>query len=149
MNAYAKELKIGIIDMNFILQKAPLMISLNDELAKQFQPRQKEIADAQKKLQDERNDFNLNAGTMANNDRTKLQNKIITDQANLQVLNASFEKDLTIAKDAAMQKFTSSLNDAIKQIAQRDNYDLIQQANNVLFIKPDLNITDKVLSELR
>lgn len=146
---YAKEMKVGIIDVNTILQKSPLMISLNNDLIKQFQSRQKELADAQKQVQDEKNKLNLNAGTMTADERAKLQDKIVSDQANVDIMATSLQRDVTIAKAAAMQKFTSKLNDVIKQIAQRDNYDMIEQANNILFINPDLNITDKVVSEVK
>ena len=52
-SAYADNIKIGVVDMNQILQKSPLMISINNNLTKKFKPRQDELNNAKKNLQDE------------------------------------------------------------------------------------------------
>ncbi|MHB1948971.1 MAG: OmpH/Skp family outer membrane protein [Gammaproteobacteria bacterium] len=147
--SYAAELKIGIINLNQILQKSPLMISLNDDLVKQFKPRQDELVNAQKQLQDENNKLTINGATMSNDERSKLQNKIIADQANVQILTASLQRDVAIAKDAALQKFMAKLNDVITKIAKDGNYDLIEQNSNFAFINGKLDITQQVLQEIK
>lgn len=145
----AADLKIGVIDMNQILQKAPLMISLNNDLIKKFQTRQNELNNTQKQLQDETNQFNINGASMSATDRAKSQNKIINDQANVQILTASLQRDLAIAKDESLQKFMSKFNDVITQIANEDKYDLIQQSTNIAFVNSQLDITQKVLSRIK
>lgn len=147
--SYAAELKIGIIDMNQILQKSPLMISINNELIKRFQPRQDELIAAQKQLQDDTNRLNINGATLSPDDRAKLQNKILAEQANVQVLNANLQKDLAIAKDEAGQKFTRKLGEVITKIAKAGNYDLIQQNSGFAFVNTKLDITQDVINEVR
>jgi outer membrane protein len=148
-HAYAAELKVGVVNLNLVLQKSPLMTSLNSDLVKRFQPRQTELVSVQKQLQDETDKLNINAGNMSNDDQNALKNKIATDQANLQILTATFQKDLAIAKNEAMQKFTSKVNAVIKSIAQGDSYDMIEQSNNMLFIKPNLDITQQVINQVK
>lgn len=145
---YAQELKIGIVDMNVILQKSPLMASLNSDLIKKFQPRQAELATAQKQLQDESNNFSLNSGSLSADDRTKAQTKILSDQANVQIMTATLQRDLAIAKDEALRKFMTKLNAVIGKIAQDEHYDLIEQSTNFAFVNARLDITQKVLKEL-
>lgn len=147
--SYAQENKIGIINLNQILQKSPLMLSLNNDLLKQFQPRQNELIAAQKELQDENNKLTINGATMNNADRSKLQNKIISDQANVQILSASLQRDVAIAKDAAMQKFMAKLNEVIGKIAKDEHYDLIEQNSNFVFVNGKLDITEQVLREVK
>ena len=146
-SAYAAELKIGVVDMNQILQKSPLMISLNDGLNKQFKPRQEEINNAQKALQEEL--YQLNSATsMSNDDRTKLQNKIITDKANVDVMTTTFQKDLAIAKDQASQKFMTKLAEVINKVAKDGRYDLIEQRTNLLYLNTSLDITPQILQQV-
>lgn len=147
--SYAAELKIGIINLNQILQKSPLMMSLNNDLLKQFQPRQNELIAAQKELQDENNRLNMNGATMSADERTKLQNKIIADQANVQIMSASLQRDLAIAKDSAMQKFMAKLNEVISKIAKDEHYDLIEQNSNFAFIDGKLDITNQVVQQVK
>jgi outer membrane protein len=145
---YAAELKIGIIDVNQILQKSPLMISLNAELVKKFQSRQDEVNNAQKVFQDETNKLATDNGVMSPADRTKLQNQIINDRANALILDATLQRDIAIAKDAALQKFSAKLNSVIAKIAKDGNYDLIQQNTNFAYVNSRLDITAQVLQQL-
>jgi outer membrane protein len=146
--AFAAELKIGVIDMTQVLQKAPLMVSLNNDLIKRFQPRQNELIDAQKKLQDDNAQFNISGASMNNDQKTKLQTQILTEQANVQVLTANLQKDLAIAKDQALTQFMAKFNQVIMKIAQDGQYDLIQQSSGFAYIKPQLDLTQEVIKQL-
>lgn len=144
----ADQLKIGIVDMNQILQKSPLMISLNADLIKKFQPRQDELIAAQKKLQDENSKLNINGASMSTDERSALQTTILNDQANVQILTASLQRDVAIAKDAALRQFMTKLNQVITKIAQDEHYDLIQQSTGFAFINSRLDITAQVIKEV-
>jgi outer membrane protein len=142
------KLKVGIIDMTQILQKSTLMMSLNNDLIKKFQARQDDIVNANKQLQDETNKLQYNNSTMSDADITNLQNKILADKANIQILTASFQRDLQIAKDAAMQTFMAKFNQVINQIAKTGGYDIIEQRRNLAYVNNDLDITNDVLKQL-
>lgn len=147
-NVYA-ELKIGIVNLNSVLQKSPITNSINKDLMQRFQSRQKELENSQKQLQDDTNKLTINAENLSSDDLNKLRIKIATDQANLQIATTTLQKDVAIAKDQAMQKFTTKFKDAVQKVAQAGNYDLIEQSNNILFIKPELDITQQVLNEMK
>lgn len=146
--AYA-DVKIGIVDMNLVFKKSSLLISMNDKLTKKFKPRQDEVNAAKKQLQDEVDQLNLNNATMSTDDRTKLQEKIITDKANVDILAASFERDLTLAKNKDLQTFTSKLSDAISKVAQEGNYDIIEQRSNLTYVNTKLDITQPILDQIK
>lgn len=145
--AFADNLKMGIVDMNAIFQKAPLMNKINSDLTSQFKPRQDEINAANNALQQEMN--SLNTLSLSNNDRTKLQNKIINDKAKLAVLSANFERDITIAKNNALQTFSQKLSDVIAKFAKDGKYDVIQQNTNLLFVNSALDVTQQILDQLK
>jgi outer membrane protein len=148
LSAYA-DVKIGIVNATLVLQKAPLMLSINNALVKKFKPRQDEIIDAQKKLQQETDQLNLNGATMSQDERSKLQDTMITDKANIDMLSASLQRDLTIQKNQDLQRFSDKLSTVINQIAKNDHYDLIQQTTNVVFVDPKLDITQQVIDQMR
>ena len=147
LSAYA-DIKIGIVDANLVLQKAPLMVAMNNDLVKKFKPRQDEINAAQKKLQDENDTMNLNGATMSQEDRNKLQDKLITDKANIDMLTAALQRDLAIEKNTALQKFSTKISDVIGQIAKNGHYDLIEQKTNMIFVDPKLDITQQVIDQM-
>ena len=147
LSAFA-ELKIGIVDANLVLQKSPLMLSINSELVKKFKPRQDEINVAQKKLQDENDSMNLNGSAMSQDDRSKLQDKLITDKANIDMLTAALQRDLAIAKNQDLQQFSNKISSVISTIAKNDHYDLIEQRTNVVFVDPKMDITQQVIDQM-
>ena len=57
-----------------------------------------------------------------------------------------FQEDLNNRKAEEMQALLERANRAVIRIAAQDGYDVILQ--EVVFIKPQLNITDKVIAEL-
>jgi outer membrane protein len=147
-HAATDSLKIGIIDMSQILQKAPLMVTLNDNLVKKFKSRQEEINTANKTLQDEAAQLQYNSTTLNEADRTKLQNKLLADKANVQILDASFQRDLAIAKDEAMQSFMAKFSQVIAKVAKDGKYDIIEQRTNIAYVNNDLDITGELLKQL-
>jgi outer membrane protein len=141
-------IKIGVVDMNQVLQKSTLMKKMNDDLAKKYKSRQDEINKATLDLQNEASQLETNGATLSAADRSKLQNKVITDKANVQILTASFQKDIAIEKDQLLQNFMSKLSGVITKIAQDGQYDMIEQQTNMLFVNPKLDITSQILQQL-
>lgn len=148
VTASAAQLNVGVIDVQQIIQKSAQMKAINDQLTKQFKPRQDKIAAAQKTLQDESDQLNRNAATMNVNDRNKLQDKIISDKANFEAMVVSFRRDLATAQNQDLQIFMNKLTAAVNSIAKSQNYDLILQRSGVPFVKDSLDITDQVLKSL-
>lgn len=146
--ASADNLKVAVLDVQQILQKSSKMAAINDQLTKQFKPRQDKLAAAQKVLQDESDDLNKNAATMNANDRNKLQDKIIADKANFEGMAVSFRRDLAAAQNQDLQGFMAKLTGVVNGIAKSDNYDLILQRSGVPFAKDSLDITNQVLKAL-
>lgn len=144
----ADNLKIGVVDMGILLQKSPMMAEMNSNLNKKFKPRQDEITTSQRRLQDEVDSLNNAGPAMSLDDRTKLQNKIVQDKASIEIINAGFQRDLTIAKSDSMQEIMSKLTNVINKVAIDGHYDLIEQRTNMLFINKQLDITDQILKQL-
>lgn len=140
--------KIGVLDMQQIMQKAPQVIAINKQLQAQFQPRQQKIEAAQKQLQDEVNNLNRNASVMSVADRTKLQEKVNKDKDDFQAMVQSYQKDLNAAQSADMQKFMGDLNGAVNNVAKQGGYTLIVQRAAVPFMQPDMDVTGAVLKAL-
>lgn len=143
------DVKFGVIDMNKVLSQSPLMVSLNEKLAKNFKPRQEELNAAKKQLQQEVDQLNLTNSTINADERTKLQNKIINDKANVDILQASFDRDLALAKNKDLQNFMTKLGAAIGKVAQDGNYDIIEQRSNLTFVHNRLDVTQQVLDQLK
>jgi outer membrane protein len=144
----ADGLKIGVIDVQQIMQKSPQIIAINAQLNKQFKPRQDKLAAAAKELQSETDQLNRGRATMSADDRNKLQNKIIIDRANLDTSGLNFKNDLAAAQNQALQSFMSKLAGVVDGLAKSGKYDLILQRNGLPYVNSNLDLTSQVLKGL-
>lgn len=141
-------LRIGVINVQQIMQKSPMAIALNKQLKDQFQPKQTQLVNAQNNLQAEVDKLNKNGAVMSNADRSALQDKIIADRANLQGMSQSFQQDLNAAQGQAMQQFMIKLQAAVNAVAASGKYDLILQRSGTPYVSSALDVTDQVLAQL-
>lgn len=148
MTASADNLKVGVVDMQQILQKAPQITVINEQLTKQFKPRQDKIVAAQKALQDEINNLNKNGAVMNVKDRNKLQDKVIQDRSDLQGTIVTFQRDLSNAQNQSLQTFNTQLGAVVGDIAKKNMLDIVIQRASTLYAKDSLDITKQVLDEL-
>lgn len=144
----AGSLKIGVVDMQQILQKSTQIKTINDQLARQFKPRQDKIIAQQKTLQDEINKLNKDGSVMNPTDRNKLQDKVIKERADLQGVAVAFQRDVTAAQQQAMQGFMTKFTSVVANVAKSGNYDLIMQRAGVPYMKDNLDVTNQVLAEI-
>lgn len=140
--------KIGIVNLEQVLQSSKYATSLNADLSKQFQPRQLEINNAQRHLQDEVDKYTFESFSMSTDDRAKLQQTITTDKTNLDQMVATFQKDFATAQADANGKFLKKLSEVINKIGQTDHFDIIERAANVFYINNSVDITKQVIDSL-
>jgi outer membrane protein len=141
-------LKVGVIDLQQIIQKAPQVATINAQLNKQFKPRQDKILSTQKDLQAETDKLERNSATMSVTDRNKLQDQVMADRSSMQEMVVAFQRDLTAAQNQGMQSFMTQLNTVINSIAKVGNYNLILQRAAAPYADSGLDITSQVLQAL-
>lgn len=144
----ADDLKVAVVDLQQVMQKSNQITTINNQLTKEFQPRQDKIVGSQKALQAEIDQLSRNSATMTETDRNKLQDKIIADRSTVQGMMLAFQRDVNNAQNSAMQKFMAQLNTIVANIAKTNNYDLVLQRAGVPFVRNDLDITSQVVDGL-
>jgi outer membrane protein len=148
-SVYADNLKIGVVNMEEVVQKSTLAISYNDKISKDFKPRQDALNDVQKKLQDEMDQLNYNSYKLSQADRAKLQTSINTDKRNFDVMSVSLQKDLANAQSQYTQALMGKLNTIVAKLAQDGHYDMIQTNNGILYLNTTIDLTPQVIDQLK
>ncbi len=147
--AQASEVKLAVVDMQVILQKAPQVSEINNKLTSKFEPRKKTILQAQKTLKEEVDNLNKNSAVLGTKEREQLKNKIITDRNNLQTMIVSFQRDYSQVQNQSLQAFSKQLERAVGTVAKKSNIDLVLQKGVILFSREGLDITQQVLLALK
>jgi outer membrane protein len=148
-NANAEGLKLAVVDMQVILQKAPQIAKINESLNKQFKGRQDKIIEAQRNLEDETKNLEKNASIMKSEDRNNLEKKIMTDRNDVQTMVTTFQKDLSKQQSESLHGFSQQLDTVVSKLASKTGLDLVIQKGSTLYAKSELDITQQVLDALK
>ncbi|MES2998822.1 MAG: OmpH family outer membrane protein [Pseudomonadota bacterium] len=142
-------LKLAVVDMQAVLQKAPQISKINETLTRQFKGRQDKIMQAQRDLQHETQDLEKNAAVMKNGERDNLEKKIMTDRNNVQTMVASFQKDLSKQQSESLHGFSQQLDSVVSKLASQTGVDIVIQKGSTLYAKSDMDMTPQVLDALK
>ncbi len=146
---HADELKLAVVDMQAILQKAPQISRINDALTRQFKGRQDSIVKAQSELQKEADNLQKNAAVMQADKRSNLENKLMIDRNNVNSMIASFQKDLSKKQSESLHSFSQQLDGVVSKVAAQSGYDVVIQKGSTLYAKNNLDITQQILDALK
>jgi outer membrane protein len=149
VGAQAEGLKLAVVDMQAILQKAPQIAKINEALTHQFKGRQDKIVQSQKELQNEKERLEKNAAVMKADERAALEKKIMTDTNNIQSMVVAFQKDLSKQQSESLHNFSQQLDGVVSRLSAKKGLDLVIQKGSTLYAKSDLDITTEVLSALK
>lgn len=148
-NVYATELKVGVVNLDEVLQKSSLAMSLNSKISNDFKPRQDELNAAQKKLQDDMDQLTYTSYKLTPDQRNALQNKINMQRRDLEKMSIALQTDLQAAQSSGVQTLLGKLNTVVQKIAKDGSYDMITSSANMLYLNNSINLTPQVIDQLK
>ena len=141
--------KIGVVNVQEILQKAPQIAQIRTDLQKQFGSREKKLGSLQKTLQTDAAKLHKNSAVMSAKNRKNLENKIVKEQENLQKEQISFQQDFMQAQNKQLGGFLAKVRNMVKNIAKQDGYNIVLTKASVAYADDHLDITSEVLKGLK
>lgn len=146
--AFAGDLKIGVIDLQKIIQVSPQVKATDAAFRQEFQPRETKIKVATQKLQADIEQLKRDNAVMTEVQKNTATDKINKERNNLQVMQAQFQQDLQDAQAKAMQKILSQIKTVVNAIAVKGNYDLILQNSEAVYYRASYDVTQQVINGL-
>jgi outer membrane protein len=148
LNASA-DIKIGVLDLQAVLQQSPQVQSADVKFRKEFGPREQRLKAQADALQTEVDQLNRNAAVMSAAEQGKAKDKIAKDQDSLQQAQAQFQQDVQTAQGKAMQQILTQIKSVVATLAQQKAYDLVLQKSSVVYSKDEYDITSQVVKQLK
>lgn len=146
--AYA-DVKLAVVDMQVVLQKAPQIAKINEALTRQFKGRQDSIVKQQNDLKKEATELQKNGAVMKADQRSALEDRVMTDENRVKSMIAAFQKDLSKQQSKSLHNFSMQLETVVSKIAGQSGIDLVIQKGSTLYAKNDLDITNQILEALK
>ncbi len=138
--------KIGFVSTERILRDAVPAKAAQDKLEQEFSKREKELQDMGARLRSLGERIDRDAAVMSDADRLRRQREFTDLDKDFQRRQREFREDLNQRRNEELAHVIDKVNQAIKQIAEQENYDLIVQ--EAVVASPRVDITDKVLRAL-
>ena len=147
----AADFKVGVVDSTDILTKSPEGKRLQDtlkrksaELGKTLQRQEKEITRAME-------NFRKQAGVMKEEAKKKRQQELTKRASDFQRRVQDADKQMGVLEQKEMQPLLKKLERAVNDVAQENKLDMVldKRRSGLLYIKPTLDITEKVRTRFR
>lgn len=142
--ATAQELKIGVVSLPALIERAPQTKSAMDALQEEFAPRQREFEAKKKEYEDLAEKTQKDLAVMGETERRNAEKDLRELQRELTRLQNEFQEDLNLRQNEEYGLLQRAMLKEVQDYAQEQGYDLIV-GDGVLYVNSAVNITDDVL----
>lgn len=142
--AAAQELKIGVVSLPALIERAPQTKAAMDALQEEFAPRQREFQAKQKEYEEKAEKAQKDIAVMGETERRNIEKDLRDLQRELTRLQNEFQEDLNLRQNEEYGLLQRAMLKEVQDFAQEQGYDLIV-GDGVLYVNSAVNITDDVL----
>ncbi len=148
VSALAEGTKIGVVDLQKIMQTSAQMKAIQEKLEKEFKPRRDKLVAMEDGLKKDMEKFKRDSAVLGATQRKDLEKKIVTTQQQFEREGQQYQQELSTAHNEAMEEFYNKIRAAIAKVAQSESYDLVFQKDAAPFSVDKLDVTAKVMQEI-
>jgi len=142
--AAAQEVKIGVVNLPALIERAPQTKAAMDALQEEFAPRQREFLAKQKEFEDLQAKAQKDAAVMGETERRNAEKDLRDLQREVARLQNEFREDLNIRQNEEYGLLQRALLKEVQDFAKENDYDLVV-GDGVLYVSGTINITEQVL----
>jgi outer membrane protein len=137
-------LKIGVVNIPMLMDRAPQTKAAMDALEEEFAPRQREFAARAKELEELNAKLQRDAAVMGETERRNADTQLRDLRREVTRLQTEFQEDLNLRQNEELGNLQRSILAEVQLYAQTQGYDLVV-GDGVLYASTAVNITDEVL----
>jgi len=141
--ALAVEYKIGVVNLERLLNDSAPAARANKKLEKEFAARDQTIQRMAKQFRELQAHLEKETVTMSEADRRSKERELANMNRDLQRAQREFREDLNARQNEERLAFQDRVNKAINEMAEREKFDLILHEG--IYYSTRIDITDKVL----
>ena len=147
-SAFSDGTKIGVVDLQKIMQTSTQMKGIQEKLEKEFKPRRDKLVAMEEGLKKDMEKFKRDTAIMSQTQRKDLEKQIVATQQQFEREGQQYQQELSTAHNEAMEEFYNKIRAAIAKVAESEKYDLVFQKDAAPFSVDKLDVTVKVMQEI-
>ena len=148
LSTNSEEIKIGYIDIEQVVNNLPQYQKSTNIISKEFEPKRQELLTLFKGIE-------LLRAKIINISQSENKENLQIEVSKLSRLEATFKQEsefwqerIDARKIESLQEIEILINNTINELAISENYDLILY-ENAAFVSDEINITKKVIEEIK
>jgi outer membrane protein len=143
-SVFADPAKIGVVDLQKIMQTSSQIKDIQKKLEKEFKPRRDKLIAMEASIKADMEKFKRDSAVLSATQKKDIEKKIVGAQQQFERDGQQYQQELSTANNEAMEGLYTKVRAAISKVANDDKYDLIVQKDAAPFSSDSLDVTDKV-----
>jgi len=144
----AETQKIGVVFPSKIMSQSPQRARMIKKLESEFKDRYLALQKLGKSIKEIEEKIKRDGELLSAEERTDLQRQHQVKVSEYKLKGKAFEEDQRRRQGEEQQKTLGLVRDVINALAKKEGYDLILNGEQIVFTKPELDISDKVIQEI-
>lgn len=146
-NVSFADLKIGVVNIPAVLEKAPQAEKAKKRLEQEFKPRDNQLVAQQKEIQGMEEKLNKNSTVMSDSERNRMEKEIQNKRRDAKRSQQEFSEDFNARRNDELGKLQRRIVESIRAIAKDQEFDLIL-TDGVIYSSPQMDITSQLQQKL-
>jgi len=142
--AAAQDLKIGVVNLPLLMDRAPQTRAMMTALQEEFAPRQREFEAKQKEYADFAEKVQKDASVMGEVERRNAEKTLRDLQREVARLQTEFQEDANLRQNEELSILQRAILQQVQDYAKAEGYDIVV-GDGVLYASTTVNITEEVL----
>ena len=141
--------KFAFINSKVLLEQSPQAIAANAELQKQFGEREQNLRDLANSIKEMEKTYQTDRAIMSDEQKNKAEDNIVQSKRRFQFEQQSLKEDVQAKQRELLQQLQTDIKSVIQAYGEAQGYDFIFTDSSIAFASDTVNITDKILQELK
>lgn len=140
--------KLAVVDMGEVFEQLPQREQISKSLKAEFGNRVAEVQKMQEEMRSLVEKQQRDGALMSDSQKTELVRKMESLKSEFQLKGKALDEDMRRRQGEEQNKLLVQVQKAINTIAGKEKYDMVLQRGAVIFVKPEADISSKVVEAL-
>ena len=146
--AMAVDKKIAVVNFQEVMGKIPQTAVVMQSLEAEFKDEKAVLTQLEKDIKYYQEKSQRDGALMAPKEKEELEKQIASLYQDYQVKGKALQQKAGQRQGEEQNKIIALVRQAVDNIAAKGNYDLVLEQKAILYVKPELTITDQVIEQV-
>lgn len=140
------DIKIGFVNTDRVFREAPIALTAQKKLEKEFASRDAELQKMAKQARELQSQLEKDSAALSDTDRRNKERDLANLNREYQRSLREFREDLNLRRNEELVKVQDRARKAIQAYGEAEKYDIILE--DAIYFSPKIDITDRIIRTL-